>query len=246
VARTVQVLAWTGFWTAAWLTIAAALAASAKARRRWRRTCMQLWSRSICRILRVTVTVPDPLPAASTFLVANHLGYLDIAVLGGLLPVSFVSRADVAGWPLIGPLARWFDTVFIERTKKREIPNVNRTIEELLASGGSIVLFAEGTSSAGDRVLPFRTPLLAPPCEAGLPVHAACLSYRTGPKDPPACAAVCWWGDMPFLTHARALLSVDSIHATVRFAPTPRSHRDRKVLAALLQHDVEQMFTPSV
>jgi 1-acyl-sn-glycerol-3-phosphate acyltransferase len=206
---------------------------------------MRLWSRGICRILHVAVIVSDPLPAASTFIVANHLSYLDIAVLGGLLPVSFVSRADVAGWPMIGPLARWFDTVFIEREKKRDLPAVNRTILELIASGGSIVLFAEGTSSAGDRVLPFRSPLLAPPAEVGIPVHAACLSYRTHTSDPPARAAVCWWGDMPFLPHARALLSVRSIEAIVRFAPTARIDADRKSLAAALQRDVEALFTKS-
>ncbi len=244
--RTVLVLAWTGFWTAAWLLGALVQLPSRAARRRWRRVCMRLWSRGICRILSVTVRVLDPLPAQSTFVVANHLSYLDIAVLGGLLPVSFVSRADVAGWPLIGPLARWFDTVFIEREKKRALPEVNRTIVDLLASGGSIVLFAEGTSSAGERVLPFRSPLLAPPCDAGIPVQAACLSYRTGPGDPAARAAVCWWGDMPFLPHARALLSVGAIQATVRFAPAPRRDADRKSLAAALQRDVEHLFTPSV
>lgn len=195
----------------------------------------------MCRALGVRVDADQP-PADLRFLVANHLGYVDILVLGSLAPVAFVSRADVAGWPVIGPLARCFDTVFLARERKRDLPQVNAVVAERLASGCALALFPEGTSTDGAAVLPFRPSLLATAADAGLPVHAAALHYATHAPDEPAARSVCWVGDAPFLPHALAMLSVRRIDATVRFARQPRTERDRKRLAAALQADVEAMF----
>ncbi|MFM1873862.1 MAG: hypothetical protein RL398_3284 [Planctomycetota bacterium] len=195
----------------------------------------------MCRVLGVRIEADEP-PADLRFLVANHLGYLDIVVLGSLAPVAFVSRADVADWPLIGPLARCFDTVFLARERKRDLPQVNAVVAERLASGCALALFPEGTSTEGSAVLPFRPSLLATAADAGLPVHAASLHYATHAPDEPASRSVCWVGDAAFVPHVLAMLSLRRIDATVRFSQQPRIDRDRKQLAAALQTDVEATF----
>jgi 1-acyl-sn-glycerol-3-phosphate acyltransferase len=243
--RAACVLLGTAFVCALWLLGALVQFWSPQRRHRWRRLLMRLWCRLMCAALGVRLVVDGKLPDRAQFLVCNHLGYLDIAALGSQADAAFVSRADVAHWPGIGWLARQFDTLFLERSRKRDLPMVNAQIQERLQRGEVLVVFPEGTSSAGDSVLPFRSPLLGPAVDGGHLVAAAALRYRTGPGDPAAREAVCWWGDMDFLPHAKALLSVARIEAVLRFAPDARTDTDRKRLAERLQRDVEALFEPS-
>ena len=215
---------------------------SSRRRHGWRRTLMRQWCRWGCVALGVRVTTRGALPKDAQYLVANHLGYLDILVLGSQANAAFVSRADVEHWPVIGWLAKQFDTVFLERSKKRDLPTVNAGLKERLERGEIIVMFPEGTSSSGEGLLPFRSPLLGPPAEHGSAVAAACIRYTTGEGDPDQKHCVAWWGDMEFAPHASAMLSVSRIDATVAFAPAARRNSDRKQLAAELQQDVARLF----
>jgi 1-acyl-sn-glycerol-3-phosphate acyltransferase len=203
---------------------------------------MRRWCKLGCAALGVRVTVRGTLPKDAQYLVANHLGYIDILVLGAQANAAFVSRADVEHWPVIGWLAKQFDTVFLERSKKRDLPTVNAGLKERLERGEIIVMFPEGTSSSGEGLLPFRSPLLGPPAEHGSAVAAACIRYATGTGDPAPMNCVAWWGDMDFAAHASAMLSVTRIDATIDFAPTARRDSDRKQLAATLQQDVQALF----
>jgi len=226
----------------AWMLGATCLFWSRERRHAWRRVLMRQWCRFGCVALGVRVTVRGALPKDAQYLVANHLGYLDILVLGSQANAAFVSRADVEHWPGIGWLAKQFDTVFLERSKKRDLPAVNAGLKERLERGEIIVMFPEGTSSSGEGLLPFRSPLLGPPAEHGSAVAAACLRYTTGTGDPDPMHCVAWWGDMEFAPHASAMLSVSRIDAVVAFAPAARRDSDRKQLAAALQQDVAQLF----
>lgn len=242
--RAACLLAVTGVHVGAWLLGALPLLPSRSARARWRRACMRRWCRGILWALGVRLEVRGEVPTAARFLVCNHLSYIDVVALGSVLPVAFVSRADVAHWPLIGPLARWFDTVFVPREQKRKLPEVNAVVAQRVADGCALVVFAEGTTTAGDRVLPLKPSLLEPAVAAGVPVQAACLRYATRPPDAPASVAVCWVGDTVFLRHGYALLALRRIDAQLAFAPVARTASDRKELAAALDADVRALFTP--
>lgn len=226
----------------AWGLGASCMFWSSRRRHGWRRILMRQWCRWGCIALGVRVTTHGALPKDAQYLVANHLGYLDILVLGSQANAAFVSRADVEGWPVIGWLAKQFDTVFLERSKKRDLPMVNAGLKERLERGEIIVMFPEGTSSSGEGLLPFRSPLLGPPAEHGSAVAAACLRYTTGEGDPDQKHCVAWWGDMEFAPHAAAMLSVSRIDAVIAFAPAARRNTDRKQLATLLQQDVARLF----
>jgi 1-acyl-sn-glycerol-3-phosphate acyltransferase len=115
----------------------------------------------VLRIVGMSVEViGTPSPDRPTLFVANHSSYWDIEVLGSMLTASFVAKSEVGGWPLFGLLARLQRTVFVER-RRRAAGRGRNEIAERLAAGDSLVLFAEGTSSDGNRVLPFKSALFA-------------------------------------------------------------------------------------
>ncbi len=221
-----------------------ASAVAPRLRAPWRRRVFRVWGRGVCFGLGVRLSVVGEPPRDGVFLVSNHLSYLDIPLLASQMPAVFVSKSEVADWPLIGRCARAMGTIFLVRARKRELPDVNRQIESALAAGDGVVVFPEGTSTKGDQVLPFRPSLLAPAAEAELPVRAATLRYETKPTDTPASLSVCWWGDMPFGPHVAELLRLDSIDAQLEFHPEPLADRDRKRLAEKLWGAVNSRFRP--
>lgn len=242
--RTAHALAATTFWYGLWWCGHVLLFAAPRRRLRWRRWIMQRWCRALCRALAVRIEVIGVPPPPGSLLVSNHLSYVDVLVLGASVDAAFLSKAEVARWPLIGRLARDFDTLFLVRERHRELPAMNHQIATTLERGVGVVLFPEGTSHRGDRVHEFRTSLLAPAAEGGLRVWAACLSYRTLDGDPPASTHVCWWGDAPFGAHARLLLQLAGIEARVEFLAEPHVDADRKALAERLQSAIAARFQP--
>jgi 1-acyl-sn-glycerol-3-phosphate acyltransferase len=240
--------AWLVFLTASlyliWLAVHLILSYAPGPQARWRRATFRFWGRRVCRALGVRLTVLGEPPTAGALVVSNHLSYLDIPLLASLLPTVFVSKSEVAGWPLIGRGARAMGTIFLVRERKRELPEINRQIASALARGDGVVVFPEGTSTKGEAVLPFRPSLLAPAAEAGWPVRCAVLRYETLPGDPPASTSVCWWGDMAFTPHIAELLRLERIEAQLEFLPETHSDPDRKRLAEKLWGAVNSRFRP--
>ena len=119
------------------------------------------YHRLVCLILGIRVRVHGKQSTVTpTLFICNHVSYLDIEVLGGMVPGSFVAKAEVAGWPFFGWLAKAQRTIFVERVSSR----ASRSRDEMLQrldTGDNLMLFPEGTSSDGTRVLPFRTALFA-------------------------------------------------------------------------------------
>jgi 1-acyl-sn-glycerol-3-phosphate acyltransferase len=212
----------------------------------WRATVFRVWARGVSRVMGMRIEVVGRPPPPPFLLVANHLSYTDIVLLATQVTGCFVSKADVAHWPLVGSMCRLVDTLFIDRERKRELPGMVEQIEEVCVSGRGVVLFPEGTSSKGDGVMPFRASLLEPAARSGRPVFHASLTYATAPDQPPAHLAVCWWGGMMFTPHVRRLLALREFRARVTFGEEPIRESDRKVLAARLREAVARDFEPVV
>lgn len=225
---------WTAFCYAVWAIGALLTLPFRRAARRWNGATIGRWSRGLLRIFGVRVRVVGPRPSAPFFLVANHLSYLDILVLGGALGSTFVSKHDIARWPVLGHLARVTGTIFVDRARRRDAVRVLREIDRAWSEGAGIVVFPEGTSSRGDRIYPLKSALLEWAVRQEQPVHAAALYYATGDPAHPATDAVCWWGDVPFGTHAARLLTLRRIEATITFSPTVAREPDRTRLAERL------------
>ena len=98
---------------------------------------------------------------ASTLMVANHWSWLDIPVLGTIIEGYFVAKADIEGWPVFGYLAKLQNTIFVNRTDRRQVGKQTNAITEHLEDKKNVILFAEGTSNDGNRVLKFKSSLFA-------------------------------------------------------------------------------------
>lgn len=217
-----------------------------RARARWRSVIFYRWCRSLLPVLGVAVTVRGEPPRRPFLLVCNHLSYLDVLVLGSQAGAVFVAKSEIAGWPIIGFLCHSVNTIFIDRSLRRDLPRVMREIDREMELGNGVVLFAEGTSSKGATVLPFRPSLLESAARARLPVAFAALSYHTHQADAPAHLAVCWWGGMPFSPHLLNFATLRRVDATVVFGERPIQGSDRKRLAEELHAAVLERFDPVV
>ncbi|MBK8062754.1 MAG: 1-acyl-sn-glycerol-3-phosphate acyltransferase [Betaproteobacteria bacterium] len=135
-----------------------------------------VWSRRLLRIVGVHVEHTGTLPAAG-LVVTNHISWMDIFVLNAVAPARFVSKSEVAHWPLIGYLCTKSGTLYIERGRKRAARLANAAIAAALETGERVVLFPEGTTSFGRHVLHFHAALLQPAIDVGAQVHPASLRY---------------------------------------------------------------------
>src|SRR5579871_5305476 len=118
------------------------------------------YHRFVCRLFGIRVTrIGVPVPGGA-LMVANHSGWLDIPVLTAAVPVSFVAKAEVGQWAFFGTLARLQRTVFIRRARSKAVEDRDN-IRRRLLHGDALVIFPEGTSSDGNRVLGFRSALLS-------------------------------------------------------------------------------------
>ncbi|MEW6321613.1 MAG: lysophospholipid acyltransferase family protein [Acidobacteriota bacterium] len=200
----------------------------------------RVWARAALRILGVRVHALGRAPAAPCLLVANHLSYLDILVVGAHTDATFVSKDDVADWPVVGRLARFAGTVFLRRARGSAVAAGLEATAAALRDGRTVVVFPEGTSTDGHHVLPFRPALIEAAARARRPIGWAAIAYETGRGDPPASRAVCWWGDMTLPGHLFGLLQLTRIDARLAFGRLVPPGPDRKVLARQLHHAVRR------
>jgi 1-acyl-sn-glycerol-3-phosphate acyltransferase len=168
--------------------------------------------------------------------VANHSSWLDIPVLGGRLEACFVSKDEIARWPGVSVIARLGRTVFVSRTRGatgRERDDMRAR----LAAGDNLLLFAEGTSSDGSRVLPFRSAFFSiaagedpPLIQPVSVVYDRLAGMATGRNRRPVFS---WYGDMNLATHFWQFAQWTGMRATVVLHPPldPRDFADRKALA---------------
>jgi len=203
------------------------------------------WS-GVCRLLGLKVRVIGATPATATgrpvVFVANHSSWLDVPVLGGRLDACFVSKDEVGTWPLVGTVARLGRTVFISRNR-HATGRERDVMRERLTAGDSLVLFPEGTTSDGSRVLPFRSAFFAiaegddpPMIQPVSVVYDRLDGLPTGRAARPVFA---WYGDMDLATHFWRFAQHRGLRATILLHPPldPARFASRKALS----HAVWQM-----
>lgn len=141
-----------------------------------RQRLKQRWSAQLVAMLGVELRC-DGISAAGGLIVANHISFLDIYVINAILPASFVAKHDVRKWPLIGWLAANTGTIFMERGSRGAAQRTRETSAGQLRHGRRVALFPEGTTSAGDTVLPFHGALLQAAIDAGADVVPLAIRY---------------------------------------------------------------------
>ena len=185
----------------------------------------------------------DLVPDRPVLFACNHTSYLDIPILGSIIPGSFVAKSEIAGWPLFGTLARLQRSVFVDR--RRSMSSQHRDeMTERLAKGDNIILFPEGTSGDGNRVLPFKSALFAAAdapvagrAGQGIvqPVSVAFTRLNGMPIGREFRPLYAWYGDMGLLPHAWFMLGLGTATVEVRFHE-PTSFSEQGSRKALAQH----------
>ncbi|HSC18664.1 MAG TPA: lysophospholipid acyltransferase family protein [Rhizomicrobium sp.] len=213
-----------------------------------RKTFPQRYHRWLCRWFGIRITViGKPIQDRGVLMVANHTSYFDILVLSGAARLSFVAKKEVASWFFFGTLARLQETVFIERDKRSKTVEARDEIRERLAMGDALVLFPEGTSNDGNRVLPFRSALLgAAESQIGTepdgrpkyvlvqPVSITYVGLQGIPMGRENRPFFAWYGDMDLVPHLWEAVKAGPFDAVIEFHPplTVDQVGGRKALAA--------------
>jgi 1-acyl-sn-glycerol-3-phosphate acyltransferase len=208
----------------------------------------------MCRLLNLRVHISGSLPAKGPLLlVSNHISWLDIPVLGSLVPLSFIAKKEVSTWPFIGLLARLQNTLFVDRERRTKVRHTTSEIETRLDADECVVLFAEGTSSDGNQVLPFKSALFSTiePNEKnghGHQLQTVTIVYTHVhglPMNRQQRPAIAWYGDMELIRHAWGVLKGGPLDVHVHLSdPTPvASIGDRKKLADYAYTRVTEDFS---
>jgi len=216
---------------------------------------LKIWHGMILKAIGVRVHVKGALARERPLLIAaNHISWTDIMVLGSFADVKFIARADMEGWPLIGMLSKLQRTVFIERERKRTSGDQASEIAGRMARGDAMVLFAEGSTGDGNRVLPFKSTLfgaasmaIAEGAAEQVFIQPVAIAYTRlhgvpmGRRHRPIAA---WIGDQDLMPHLKVLLAEGAVDAEVHFGdPVPFSKgSNRKETARLMEAKVREMM----
>ncbi len=145
----------------------------------WHRPVIAWWLRRLASILNLEVEVQGEPVAAPALWVSNHVSWMDIPVLGGVRAINFLSKAEVARWPLVGRLAQAAGTLFIQRGSG-DSEQVRAAMADALRGGRNVLFFPEGTTTDGHNVRRFFPKLFQAAIDAGCPVQPMVICYRDG------------------------------------------------------------------
>lgn len=166
-------------------------------------------------------------------LVANHVSWLDIFAINAVKPVRFIAKSEVRSWPIIGWLSEQTGTLFIQRARRHHAAQINDVVVEALRKGDIFTVFPEGTTTAGDVVLPFYASLLEPALTSNAMLQPVALRYANADDDN-GCHAADYTGDMTLMESMWRLASQRALRAQLFFlVPMPAlGHRRELALAA--------------
>ena len=208
---------------------------------KWRRAAFGFLAKGLIEISGGRIRVEGKSPTRPFYLVSNHVSWLDIVVFQVVTGCVFVSKSDVANWPLFGPIARSTGALFIERERLKDLSGVNDQIAHALNRGEGVVVFVESTTSAGDVILPFKSALLESAATHGFDVSYASVHYQSHERWPPASRVIGWGDWTPFVLHMMRFLRLPNYCATVRFGEMTVTGTDRKELAKRLEAAVREI-----
>ena len=213
------------------------------------RTFPHRYHRFVAALFGMHITViGKPITGEGVLMLANHTSWLDIVIFSAVAPISFVAKSEVASWPFFGTLARLQRTVFVERQRRSSTGETRDAIRDRLLQGDALVLFPEGTSHDGNKVLPFKSALLGA-AETRLsggrhvkvqPVSTAFTGLHGLPMGRENRHLFAWYGDMEMVPHMWGAWLAGPLDVAVQFhEPFSLDMMDRKALAVRAQEIVQ-------
>ncbi len=202
------------------------------------------WLRCVAWAVGVSLRRHGQPIATPALWIANHVSWLDIPVIGGVAPVGFLSKAEVARWPVIGFLARRSGTLFIERGRRHAADGAARLIARHVSQGHSVLVFPEGATTPGKDVRRFHARLLGPAIEHDFAVQPVALRYRDARHQPSE--AVPFVDDMTLMQSVWRTLTAKKLVVDIHFLPALQGgdFEERKKLAAALEGAIRASIVP--
>ncbi|MBN9048914.1 MAG: 1-acyl-sn-glycerol-3-phosphate acyltransferase [Rhizobiales bacterium] len=209
----------------------------------------------LCKLLGIRVRmVGAPVLDKPTLMIGNHTSWADILAIGSVAPVAFVAKQEVRRWPVVGIIAHLQRTVFVDRQRRQQTGDAINDMVDRLKQNVPVVLFAEGTSSDGNHVLPFRSALVGAVRDASVhdtlkgrvmiqPLSICYTGVQGMPLGRQHRYLTAWYGDLDLMPHLSALVTRGGIDAVVTFGtPIPSDQEpDRKKLTRRLEQAVRQI-----
>lgn len=204
---------------------------------------VQWWLRMIIRILGGKVHISGTPLRSGALMVANHIAWLDIPLLGGYSPIRFLSKQEIENWPVIGWLANCGGTLYIERGKQGAAQLAAERISASLSADDVVLVFPEATTSDGRDVRPFHARLFSSAMEAEVPVQPVALRYRNSLGEP--CDKVPYV-DKSMLENLLDFLGEKTLYMEIYYLePIMPASYERKVLANLAEERIRAIVRQS-
>lgn len=195
------------------------------------------WSRKLVNRLGVTLEVRGTPHPSAKLVVGNHVSWLDIIAINSVMPSRFVSKAEVASWPIVGRLVTAAGTLYLVRERRRDAMRVLGLMAQALRDGDTVAVFPEGTTGPGGHIMPFHANLLQAAIDAPAPVQPVVIAYREhGHAVSPSAAYV---GDIGLLQSLWMTVTARRLVVRVEFLEARTvAHADRRALSDHLHQDM--------
>jgi 1-acyl-sn-glycerol-3-phosphate acyltransferase len=205
-----------------------------KTRIRNRARRMGRYARGLLPRLGFRVQAKGMGPLEPSLIVSNHLSFWDIVILSSMTDGTYITSIETRDTPFLGQMCKAAGCVFIERRSRAYKDKEVAAVTAHLRQGAHVVLYPEGTSGDGERVLPFRKTFFQSAVDAGVPVLPVAVIYRSVDEDARLDALqdrVFYYGNQPFVRQLWKLLSSESVEVSLEFgAPIQSSKRSRSEL----------------
>jgi 1-acyl-sn-glycerol-3-phosphate acyltransferase len=204
---------------------------------------VQAWAVEMLDCIAIQLVVKGAPPVAGPMLLAaNHISWVDIVVLHATRHCRFVSKDEIARWPLVSTLANAADTLYITRESRRDAMRVVHQMAQCLRDGDVLAIFPEGTTGDGSILLPFHANLLQAAISADAPVLPVALQFADGLTGAISFAP-CYVGDDTLWQSLWRTLCADNVQAVVQFGtPELAQGRERRAWAADLRETIEKLM----
>ncbi len=219
----------------------------------WRLSLTKHWARWCLRASGLTLRVryvgdasAAQLSTGGRLVVANHCSWLDILAIDAVVPCSFVAKAEIKRWPVLGWLVAFAGTIFIDRGRRSALRSAGHKIQQALAAGTAVAVFAEGTTNDMTALLPFHSNLLNAAMNENVSVTPIALSYRdvSNPEYVSFAHEIRYVGNTSIVQTILSVYGAKSIEVQVNVLPVVHGHTytSRHALAHSLESQIAQQL----
>lgn len=180
--------------------------------------------------MRIDVIGTPPAGATPAMIVANHVSWIDIFAINAVRPVRFVAKSEIRHWPVIGWIAEMGGTLFVERTRRHTVAQINEQVVAALRQGDAFAVFPEGMITHGDVLLPFHASLLQPALECEALLYPVAIRYTRA--DGSLCSEADYEGEKTIAGSLMLMVTQPVINVRLQFlAPLSCAGKHRRELA---------------